>query len=411
VAETPPRDCIEHSLQGIWEGVLGVPGIGIHSSFLGAGGSSELAATMLDRVDEVLGARVPLAAFLEEPTIERLAAAVEAVPAESLPSYETFAPPDGTGRMSGLFVVSDRSTGQLVRALGRRQPTHLLPWIAIDRPTFDSVEATAAACLRIVRRLQPSGPYRLAGFCLGGSIAFEMACQLEREGEAVEALILIAPRPWTHRWFTRRFFRPIARICRLDPKSADETFARLSIKVVRWERQVDVYVERVRRWLDRPAREKLSTLVRKAGRGARRLATPSVTSRSDTPAQVTPLHPAVAARRARYRQASIVSKRVNRAYVPGPYPGRLAVLWPEHDPLDRPGLPDALWRRLASGVDVFIVRGGHHSSVTRHVESLVDQVTECLGLPQERSGLASVSESQRAAHAATSAAASVSSSA
>lgn len=414
MTEMAPRDSLEHSLQEIWEDVLRVPGIGIRTSFLERGGTTQLAELMLDRVYEMLGVRIQLAAFREDPTIEGLAGvvAVEEVPVERSASCETFGPStDGTETVSGLFLVSDRSTGRLVRALGRRQRTHLLPWIAIDRPIFESVEATAVACLRIVRRVQPSGPYRLAGFCLGSSIVFEMACRLEREGETVDALILIAPRPWTHRWFTRRFFRPIARVCRLDAKTEVEAFARLSIKVVRWERQIGVYTGRVRRWLQRPVRDKLSMVVRKTGRGARRLATRGVTRQDGPPAQATPLHPAVAARRARFRQASIVSKRVNRAYVPGPYAGRITVLWPEHDPRDRPGYPDGPWREVAKDVDLVIVSGGHHSSVTRHAESLADRVTEYLELAQRRSGAASASESQRAAHAATSAAATVSSSA
>jgi thioesterase domain-containing protein len=412
MAEIAPRDCFEHSLQEIWEEVLGAAGIGIRTSFLAAGGNTEVAEIMLDRVNEMLDARVPLAAFLEEPTIERLAAAVDGELVESLPpSYETFAPATGgTATASGLFLVSDGSARRLVRALGRRRQTHLLPWIAVDHPTLDSVEATAAACLHTVRQLQPRGPYRLAGFCLGASIAFEMACRLEREGETVEPLILLAPRPWSHQWFTRRFFSPIARLRRLDAEREVEAFARLSVRVVRWEGQVDSYAGRARRWLERPVSEKIGVVARKISRGFRRLARGSVTP-TGAPGQMTPVHPAVAARRARHRQASVVSKRVNRAYIPGPYAGRITILWPEHDPCNRPGYPDGVWREVARAVDLSIVRGGHHSCLTRHVESLADRMTQCLRLAQDSSDAASASESQRAVQPATSAAASVSSSA
>jgi thioesterase domain-containing protein len=42
-----------------------------------------------------------------------------------------------------------------------------------------------------LRRRQPHGPYRLAGACFGGVVAFEMARLLEEQGQAVEFLALI----------------------------------------------------------------------------------------------------------------------------------------------------------------------------------------------------------------------------
>jgi thioesterase domain-containing protein len=47
-----------------------------------------------------------------------------------------------------------------------------------------------------LREAQPSGPYLLGGWSLGGSIAFEMARQLTARGERVSSLILIdSPAP------------------------------------------------------------------------------------------------------------------------------------------------------------------------------------------------------------------------
>jgi thioesterase domain-containing protein len=43
-----------------------------------------------------------------------------------------------------------------------------------------------------IRKIQPSGPYRLAGWSLGGTVAHEMAHQLLGSGESVEFLGLIA---------------------------------------------------------------------------------------------------------------------------------------------------------------------------------------------------------------------------
>jgi thioesterase domain-containing protein len=49
----------------------------------------------------------------------------------------------------------------------------------------------AAAFIRVLRRKQPKGPYQLAGLCVNGALAYEMACQLESQGELVSLLVLL----------------------------------------------------------------------------------------------------------------------------------------------------------------------------------------------------------------------------
>src|SRR6185436_6797821 len=58
-------------------------------------------------------------------------------------------------------------------------------------PPHASVTEMAADYLREVRGIQPHGPYLLAGECVGGICAHEMACQLEQTGEEVALLVLL----------------------------------------------------------------------------------------------------------------------------------------------------------------------------------------------------------------------------
>ncbi len=53
------------------------------------------------------------------------------------------------------------------------------------------IEKIAAKYIEIMKQYQPEGPYILGGWCYGGVVAHEMACQLEAKGEAVEHLILL----------------------------------------------------------------------------------------------------------------------------------------------------------------------------------------------------------------------------
>ncbi|NRB73526.1 MAG: hypothetical protein HRU46_04145 [Verrucomicrobiales bacterium] len=54
-----------------------------------------------------------------------------------------------------------------------------------------SVEEMAGVYLAELRRLQPSGPYHLCGFCYGGLVAYQMAVELKAAGEQVGLLGLI----------------------------------------------------------------------------------------------------------------------------------------------------------------------------------------------------------------------------
>ncbi|MBR6219733.1 MAG: AMP-binding protein [Clostridia bacterium] len=53
------------------------------------------------------------------------------------------------------------------------------------------IRAIAANYIEILKRYQPNGPYLLGGWCYGGVVAHEMACQLEEVGEQVRHLFLL----------------------------------------------------------------------------------------------------------------------------------------------------------------------------------------------------------------------------
>jgi thioesterase domain-containing protein len=85
----------------------------------------------------------------------------------------------------------------LARHLAPDQPFYALqtPDPEEGEERLTSIEAMAASYLRELRRLQPAGPYRLGGWSMGGLVAFEMARQLEAEGQELELVALIDTLP------------------------------------------------------------------------------------------------------------------------------------------------------------------------------------------------------------------------
>jgi len=63
------------------------------------------------------------------------------------------------------------------------------PSIHDDEP-FSSLPELAAYHVDVIRALQPVGPYVLFGSCSGGPISYEIACQLQLEGNVVAKVVM-----------------------------------------------------------------------------------------------------------------------------------------------------------------------------------------------------------------------------
>jgi thioesterase domain-containing protein len=63
-----------------------------------------------------------------------------------------------------------------------------------EDPLATEVESIAGYYLQEIRRVQSEGCYFLGGFSFGGTVAFEMAQQLKRNGEEVAFLVLLDSR-------------------------------------------------------------------------------------------------------------------------------------------------------------------------------------------------------------------------
>ena len=81
----------------------------------------------------------------------------------------------------------------LARHLGTDQPLFALqaPGMEPGQEPLTSIEEIAALFARDMIAVQPQGPYLLAGFCVGGTIAFELAQQLTAKGHQVSLLALL----------------------------------------------------------------------------------------------------------------------------------------------------------------------------------------------------------------------------
>jgi pimeloyl-ACP methyl ester carboxylesterase len=108
------------------------------------------------------------------------------------------------GRQRPLFVLNGLTSNILpllsvLRSLGADQPCYGLQppgtgWASIGCTTLPQI---AAHYIGEIKTVQPHGPYRLLGSSFGGLVAFEMALQLQKRGQAVEYLTMVDTIPPT----------------------------------------------------------------------------------------------------------------------------------------------------------------------------------------------------------------------
>jgi pimeloyl-ACP methyl ester carboxylesterase len=193
-------------LLGIWCRLLETASLSIDDDFFESGGDSLLATEMVREVERRLGKSIPPSLLFEASTI-RLLAEFLSGPAMQHPKPVFPVVPFGK-KTPLLFFHGDWTNGGfylklLTHALGAEQPM-----IAVAPHGFHgekvppTVEEMAADRLAQILALQPHGPYRLGGHCVGGKVALETARLLLARGEQVEAVVMVDPvwpvdgRPW-----------------------------------------------------------------------------------------------------------------------------------------------------------------------------------------------------------------------
>ena len=191
----PPRDSVELRLARIWEDVLDCHPIGIRDDFFELGGHSLVAVRLMARISKAFGVNLPLATLFERRCVEQLAVLLRRGIAPENQSPLVLL--RGTGSAPPLFLVHPAGGEvmcyyELVLNLRPGRPVYGLEFRGIDAPrdSLVAVEQIATHYISAIRAARPRGPYLLGGWSMGGMIAFEMAAQLRRQGDAVPLVIV-----------------------------------------------------------------------------------------------------------------------------------------------------------------------------------------------------------------------------
>ncbi len=368
------RDDTEKRLVEIWERVLGVRPIGVHHRFFDLGGHSLLAVRLAAEIEQGFGKKLRVAAIFQHRTIEQLALLLR----DETPRHATvtsIVEIKGRGARLPLYLVHGVGGGMfwgyanLARHLGPDQPLYAFKSRGLEgQAEWPTIEAMAENYIADLRAQQPAGPYQLGGYCFGGVVAFEMARQLQAQGESVSLLALIncsspnssygtAPARGTWGWKLR-----------------------FSYNLGQW----------LKSFLFSWSMKERVDFVRWKYRLLWKKTVPAVAQNADTLVTADVEEMAnVAAYSAEQRRLWQTHVRALKDFQPRIYAGRLALFRTHGHPLlcsfdEHYGWGDF----VRGGIDVHIITGGHGSILTEpHVQVVATALTQCMREPEKPASL------------------------
>jgi acyl-CoA synthetase (AMP-forming)/AMP-acid ligase II/thioesterase domain-containing protein len=188
-------------LAEIWERLLKVAPLSLNDDFFENGGDSLLAMEMLVELERFAGRSIPTSILFDAPTIGELARKLADrdylnQKSKALIRLNSSGDQAPLFYFHGDFERSGYYAAKLAKLLGSDQPLFVVaPHGLGDESVPRSIEAMAADRLPLILDAQPSGPYRLCGYCNAAIVAFEVARMLIAVGEKVEMVGMIDPPP------------------------------------------------------------------------------------------------------------------------------------------------------------------------------------------------------------------------
>lgn len=197
-----PNSLLETELTNLWRKILGVIDIGVEDDFFDLGGHSIKVIELIGYIRKKLQYEVPITAIFQYRTIRSLASYLSSnkeintsrviVPLKVYNSSEKplfFIHPGGGGAICYLSLANN---------INIDMPIYGIQSVGYDQDIepYTSIPRMAEHYVKEIKTIQGSGPYRIAGWSMGGTIAFEMAKLLRKEGEEVSFIGLLDAHPF-----------------------------------------------------------------------------------------------------------------------------------------------------------------------------------------------------------------------
>ncbi|MFH1067188.1 MAG: amino acid adenylation domain-containing protein [bacterium] len=222
--EVSPSHEMEIKLAFLFGRVLKNDHMGVNDNFFQNGGDSLSSMELIEEAAKE-GVKLSPQTIVQYSTARQLARHLLSSESADSQQWSPLVTLRAQGTLPPLFLVHAthgdvRGYGNLVQLLGEDQPCYGFA----SRNLFDdtkphrTIEEMAQCYVERLLAFQPEDPYYLAGWCYGGTVAFEMAQQLLARGKKIALLALIecwaSPPPGKIGWLRYKLRRAFC-FCRM----------------------------------------------------------------------------------------------------------------------------------------------------------------------------------------------------
>jgi amino acid adenylation domain-containing protein len=369
-----PEDCeqitqaatftpIENDLAEIWQSLLNIKSIGKKDDFFALGGHSLLGAKLFAEIEKKYAIKIPLSTLFQSSTIEELAHFIEERVTKPQPIQDqhplvTIQP---EGNLPPFFCIHPIGGGvvgyyQLSQNLGCNQPFYGIEARPDDihDPAMSHIKTMASKYILAIKTVQPKGPYYIGGYSYGGTIAYEMACQLQAQGETLGLVAMLD--------------NPAPKCGYNNPRLSRKFFIGFYKNLSHW-------------WNDF---WEISSQER-TGRIRRKLAQYKKKSLNNGEIDLRNLVDNVSPIPQDYQTLMVKQFQAYELYQPSPYQGRVTLFRTPRQPLFCSYDPYLEWEKLAKGgVELIMIEGSHRNILFEpFVKVLAEKLKSALSATQQ----------------------------
>jgi amino acid adenylation domain-containing protein len=196
-----PRSSTEQQLAELWREIIGVEQLETADDFFALGGNSLQAVRLFSAIERRFGLRLPLSSLFQNRTLEAQAAFIEksGVDGQGRRQPSSLVPLRAGGAAAPILALFHPVGGDVLcyEELASRLPSDVtvlgLRSAGLEGHSAprQALETTAADYVALLSAAHPARPIHLAGWSLGGVLAYECARQLRAAGHVTGQLLLI----------------------------------------------------------------------------------------------------------------------------------------------------------------------------------------------------------------------------
>jgi thioesterase domain-containing protein len=240
----------------------------------------------------------------------------------------------------------------LARFLGADQPFYALQSYGLNKnhTPHSTIEEMAAHYIKEMQTVQPEGPYLLGGRSLGGTVAFEMACQLKAQNQEVALLGLLDTDPMGYHKLLPESSADFHKLHRFVKRTKGHLS---NLSTLSFSEKVD-YFRGKAEYVPGKIKNKLWQAVHKLYVKANR-----------------PL-PQILQSVQEFNFMAVMN------YVPNIYPGKVTLFWASEDLRGSYDVQEG-WKFLAGEVETHNIPGNHLNIVKEpYVQALAEKLKHCI---------------------------------